>query len=112
MRQLGGLEVEDLLSSEEEENEEDGMPGVTRVPQVQIGRRITTPQSSPTQQEKATEKDTFADLKLKVSSGFRCLVDRTDADESSEDEELCTDSLISHTTATNSTTIGNLSSPL
>ena len=38
--------------------------------------------------------------------------DRIDADESSEEEELYTDSLTSHTTATESTTIGTLSSPL
>ena len=38
--------------------------------------------------------------------------DRIDADESSEEEELYTDSLNSHTTATDSTTIGNVSCPL
>ena len=38
--------------------------------------------------------------------------DRLDADESSEEEELYTDSLTTHTTATDSTTIGSLSSPL
>ena len=38
--------------------------------------------------------------------------DRLDADETSEEEELYTNSLTSHTTASNSTTIGNLSFPL
>ena len=52
-----------------------------------------------------------SDLKSKDSSDFRQLSDRLD-DESSEEEELYTDSLTSHTTATDSTTIGNLSSPL
>ena len=33
-RQLGGLEFEDLPSPEEEEDEEDGLHGVTRDPQV------------------------------------------------------------------------------
>ena len=96
IRQPGSLEVEDLQGPDQEEDEEDGMPGVTRAPQVQVGRRNTTPHSSPTQQEKATEKDAFADLKSKVSSDFRHLSDRIDADESSEEEELYTDSLTSH----------------
>ena len=110
IRQPGGLEVEDLPSPDEEEDE-DGMPGVSRAPQVRARRRNTTPQSSPTQQVKATGKDALADLKSKDSSDFRHLSDRLD-DESSEEEELCTDSLTSNTTASDSTTIGNLSSPL
>ena len=69
-RQPGGLEVEDLPSPEEED-EEDRMPGVTKAPQVRVRRRNIIPQSSPTQQEKATKKDAFADLKSKVSSDFR-----------------------------------------
>ena len=96
IRQPDGLEVEDLQSPDEEEDEENGMPGVTRAPQVRARRRNTTPQSSPTQQEKATGKDAFADLKS--SSDFRQLSDRLD-DESSEEDELYTDSLTSHTTA-------------
>ena len=75
-------------------------------------RRNTTPQSSPTQQEKATGKDAFAELKSKDSTDFRQLSDRLDADESSKEEELYTDSLSSHTTASDSITIGNMSSPL
>ena len=50
IRQPGGLEVEDLPCPDEEEDEEDGMPGVTRAPQVRARRKDTTPQSSPTQQ--------------------------------------------------------------
>ena len=111
IRQPGGLEVEDLPSPDEKEDEEDGMPGVTRAPQVRAGRRNTTPQPSPTQQMKATGKDSFADLKSKDSTDFRQLSDRLD-DESSEEEELYTDSSTSHTKATDSTTIGNLSSLL
>ena len=60
----------------------------------------------------ATEKDAFAGLKSKFSSDFRHLSDRIDAEESSEEEELYTDSLTPHTAATDSITIGNLSSPL
>ena len=48
IRQPGGLEVEDLPSSDEEEDEEDGMPGLTRALQVRARRRNTTPQSSST----------------------------------------------------------------
>ena len=44
IRQPGRLEVEDLPSPDEEEDEEDGMPGVTRVPQVRARRRNTTHQ--------------------------------------------------------------------
>ena len=95
IRQPGGMEVEDLPSPDEEEDEEDGMPGVTRAPQVRARNRNTTPQSSPTQQ-------------VKVSGQ---LSDRLD-EESSEEEQLYTDSLTSHTTESDSTTIGNLSSPL
>ena len=60
---------------------------------------------------KASGKDASADLNSKDSSDFRQLSDRLD-DESSEEEELYTDSLTSHNTASNSITIGNLSSPL
>ena len=111
IRQPGGLEVEGLPSPDEEEDEEDGMPGVTRAPQVRARRRDTTPQSSPTQQVKASGKDALADLKSKDSSDLRKVSDRLD-DESSEEEELYTGSLTFHTIASDSTTIGNLSCPL
>ena len=111
IRQPGGLEVEDIPNPDEEEDEEDGMPGVTRAPQVRARRRDTTPQSSSTQQVKASGKDGLADVKSKDSSDFRQLSDGLD-DGSSEEEELYTYSLTSHTTALDSTTIGNVSSPL
>ena len=111
IRQPAGLEVEDLQIPDQEEDEENGMSGDTRAPQVRARRRNTTPQSNPTQQMKATGKDAFADLKSKDSADFRQLSDKLD-DESNEEEELYTDSLTSHTTASDSTTIGNLSSPL
>ena len=104
--------MEDLPRPDEEEDEENGMPGVTRAPQVRARRKNTTLQSSPTQQEKATGKDAFADLKSKDSTDFRHLSDRLDADESNGEEELYTDSLTSHNTASDSATIGKLSSPL
>ena len=111
IRQPGGLEVEDLQNPDEEEDEDDGMPGVTRAPQVRARKEEYHPQSSPTQHVKASGKDASADLKSKVPSDFRQLSDLLDG-ESSEEEELYTDSLTSHTTASDSTTIGNLSSLL
>ena len=111
IRQPGGLEVEDLPSPNVEDDEEDGMLWVTRAPQVRAKRWNMTPQSSPTQQGKATWKDAFADLKSKVPSDFRQLSNRL-YDESSEEKELYTDSLTSHTTASDSTKIRNLSFPL
>ena len=102
--------MEDLPSPDQEEDE-DGIPGVTTAPQVRARRRNTTPRSSPTHQVEASGKDALADLKAKDSSDFQQLSDRLD-DECSEEEELYTDSLNSHTTASDSTTIGNLSSPL
>ena len=60
---------------------------------------------------KATGTDALPDLKSKDSSDFRQLSYRLD-DESSEEEKLNTDLLTSHTTASDSITIGNLSSPL
>ena len=91
-------------------DEDDGMPGVPRAPQVKTRRRSITPQASPTQHVKASGKDASADLKSNVPSDFRQVSDMLDG-ECSEEEELYTDCLTSHTTASDSTTIGNLSSP-
>ena len=59
----------------------------------------------------ASGQDASAGLKSRGSSDFRLLSDRLHSEDSSEEEELYTDSLTSHTT-TSDTTIGNLSSPL
>ena len=59
----------------------------------------------------ASDQDASAGLKSKGSSDFRQLSDMLHSKESSEEEELYTDSLTSHTTASDST-VGNLSSPL
>ena len=58
-----------------------------------------------------SDQDASADLKSKGSSDFRQLSDMLQNEESSEEEELYTDSLTSLTTTSDST-IGNLSSPL
>ena len=112
IRQPGWQEVEDLQSPEEEEEDEDSrMPGVPMAPQVRARRRNVSPQSKPTQHMKASDKDAYADLKSMGSSDFRQLSDMLKGEESSEEEKLYTDSLTSHTTASDTTT-GNLSSPL
>ena len=82
-----------------------------RAPQVRARRRNVSPQSQPTQHMEASDQNASADLKSKGSSEFRQLSDMLHSEVSSEEEELYTDSLTSHTTASD-TTIGNLSSPL
>ena len=104
-------EVEDLQSPKEEEDEDSGMPGMPRSPQVRTRRRNVSPQSKPTQHLKASDQDASADPKSKSPSDFRHLSDMLNGEESSEEEELYTDSLTSHATASD-TTVGNLSSPL
>ena len=79
------------------------MPGGTTAPLVRTGRRNITPQSSPTQHVEASGKDASGGyLKSRVPSNFRQLSGMLDG-ESSEEEELYTDSPTSHTTASDST---------
>ena len=59
----------------------------------------------------ASSQDASADLKSKDSSDFRLLPESLLSVDSSDDDEVYTDSLTSHTTASDST-IGNLTSPL
>ena len=109
--QPGGQEVEDLQSPEEEEDEDSGKPGVPRAPQVRARKRNVSPQSKSTQHMEASDQNASADLKSKGSSDLRQLSDMLNGEDSSEEEELYTDSLTSHTTASDITR-GNLSSPL
>ena len=111
IRQPGGQGWKDLPSPEEEEDEDSGMHGVPKAPQVRARRRNVSPQSKFTQPTVASDQDASADLKSKGSSDFRQLSDMLHSEESSGEEELYTDSLTSHTTASDST-VGNLSSPL
>ena len=111
IRKPGGQEVEDLQSPEGQEDEDSGMPGVPRAPQVRIRRKNDSPQSKPTQHMKASDQDASADLRSKGPSDFRQLSDMLNGEDSSEEEELYTDSLTSYTTASD-TTVGNLTSPL
>ena len=104
--------MEDPQSPEEEEDEEDnGLPGVPKAPQVRTGTRHVSPQEKPTQHMEASSQDASVDLKLKDSSDFRLLPESLLSVDSSDDDEVYTDSLTSHTTASDST-IGNLTSPL
>ena len=100
LRQQSGEEVEDPQGPEEEEEEDSGLPGVPKVPQVRTGKRPASPQENPTQHMEASGQDASVDLK---SKDYLLTID-------SSDDEVYTDSLTSHTTASDST-IGNLTSP-
>ena len=110
LRQQGGQEVEDPQDPEEEEEEDSGLPGVPKAPQVRTGKRPASPQEKPTQHMEASGQDASVDLKSKDSSDSRLLPESLLTIDSS-DGEVYTDSLTSHTTASDST-IGNLTSPL
>ena len=101
--------MEDPLDPEEEEEEDSGLPGVPQAPQVRAGKRPASPQQKPTQPREASRQDASVDLS-KDSSTSRLLPESLLTIESSDDE-VYTDSLTSHTTASDST-IGNLTSPL
>ena len=100
---------EDPLGPEEEEEEDSGLPGVPQASQVEAGKRLASPQQKPIQPSEASRQDTSVDLS-KDSSTSRLLPESLLTLESSDDE-VYTDSLTSHTTASDST-IGNLTSPL
>ena len=108
LRQQGGLEVEESQGPGEEEEEDSELPGVFKAPQAKPGKWHASPQEKPTQAREASRQDASTDLKSKDSSDFKVLPDII---ESSDDEEIYTDSLTSHTTATDST-IETLTSPL
>ena len=84
---------------------------MAKLPQVKTGKRHVFPQAKPTQHTEASSQDASADLKSRDSSDFRLLPDRVLSEDSSEEDEVHTDSLTSHTTASGST-IGNLTSSL
>ena len=109
IRQQGGQGVEVPLGPDEEEEEDSGLPGVPQAPQVRARKRPAPPQQKPTQPREASGQDASIDL-LKDSSISRLLPESLLTIESSDDE-VYTDYLTSHTTASDST-IGNLPSPL
>ena len=99
----------DPLGPEEEEEEDSGLPGAPQAPQVQDGRRPASPQLKPTQPSEASKQDTSDDLS-KDSSTSKLVPESLFTLDSSDDENY-TDSLTSHTTASDST-IGDLTSSL
>ena len=109
LRQQGGQEVEDSQGPEEEEEEDSGLPGAPKAPQVRTRKSPASPQEKPTQHMEASGQDVSVDLKSKDSSDFRLLPESLLTIDSSDDE-VYTDSLTSHTTASDST-IGNFTSP-
>ena len=103
--------MEDPKGPEEEEEEEDsGLPGVPKAHQVRTWKRHASPQEKPTQHMEASSQGASADLKSKDSSNFRLLPESLLSVDSSDADEVYTDSLTSHATASDST-IGNLTSP-
>ena len=98
------------------------MPNVTRAPQGRH-RRSTKPKASPTQQKRASGKYASADLgsgasvsRLLSKQKNHSLIaapsspEPMSGDEDSSEEEMYTDSLTSHTTASGSTTTDILTS--
>ena len=75
-----------------------------------LGRGLPLPRKGPLKHREASGQDASVDLNSKDSSDFRLLPKSLPTIDSS-DEEIYTDSLTSHTTASDST-IGNLTSPL
>ena len=85
VRQQGGQEVEDAQGPEEEE-EDSGLPGVPKAPQVRTRKRYVSPQEKPTQHMEAS-----AYLKSKDSSDFRLLPESLlSVDSSDDDDEVYT----------------------
>ena len=101
VRQPGGTEGEGVSGSDDEEGR-DVMPKVARAPKERP-RSATKPKSSPTQQKEASVMaDASADPKassMTIPSSHASIL----GDEDSDGKETYTDSLTSHTTASNST---------
>ena len=108
-RQQGEQEGKDPLSFEEEEEEDNGLPVASQAPQVQAGKRPASPQLKPTQSREVSRQDASADLTK--NSSIPKLVPESLFTLDSSDDEVYTDSLTSHTTASDST-IENITSSL
>ena len=116
VRQQGGIKGDGSSDSEDEEEGEDEMPKVARAPQGRL-RRGTKPKASPTQQKEVYGKGASADLEsgasvsrlLSKQKNHSLLAapsspELMSGDEDSSEEEVYTDSLTSHTTASGSPT--------
>ena len=109
LRQSEGQVGIDTPDPEEEEEEGSGLPGVPQAPQVQTGKRPPPPQPKPTPPSEASRQDASDKPSRKTSSSSSKLVPESLFTLDSSDDEVCTDSLTSHTTASDSTT-NNLTS--
>ena len=107
LRQAEGQMGIDTPDPEEEEEEDRGLPGVPQAPQVQTGKGPPPSQTKPKQPTEASKQDASDDLSKKTSSSK--LVSDSLFTLDSSDDEVYTDSLTSHTTASDSTT-NNLTS--
>ena len=101
LRQSGGQVGIDTPDPEEEEEEDSGLPGVPQAPQVQAGKGPSPSQTKPTQPSEATKQDASGELS-KESSSSKLMPESLFTLDSSDDE-MYTDSLTSHTTASDST---------
>ena len=101
---------EGISGSDEEEEGSDVMPKVARVPKGRP-RSTTKPKSGPTQQKEASVvADASADLKASSMTSPSSPVSISgDEHSDGEDDMYNTDSLTSHTTASNSTSTDILS---
>ena len=109
VRQPGETEGEGISDSDEEEEGRYVMPKVARAPKERP-RSTTKPKSSPTQQKEASVvADGSADLKASPMT-IPSSPESIPGDKDSNGEEMYTDSLTSHTTASNSSTADLLTS--
>ena len=112
IRQEGGMKEEGISDSEDEEEGGDEMPKVVGALHAKP-RRSTRPKVSPTWQREASGRGAFADLSEQQTHSLLVIPsspEHMSADEDSSEEELYTDSLTSHTTASCSTTADILTS--
>ena len=109
LRQLKRQVGIDTPDPEEEEEGDSGLPDVPQAPQVQAGKGPSPSQTKPTQPSEASKQDASDDLSKESSSSK--FVPEGILSLDSSDDEVYTDSLTSHTTASDSTT-NNLTSSL
>ena len=109
VRQQGGTKGEGISCSEDVEKGRDEMPKVARAPRERP-RRTTKPKPSPTQQKEApVVRDASADLKNSLIA-TPSSPELMSEDEDSGEEEMYMDSLTTHTTASEYTPAGVLTS--
>ena len=109
VRQPGGTEGEGISGSDDEGEGGDVMPKVARAPKERP-RSTTKPKLSPTQQKEASVvTDASADPRAS-SKTMPFSPESISEDEDSDGEEMYTDSLTSHTTASNSSSADLLTS--